>query len=63
MAASKERAKASRRKILQSNKVTLIEPDQEMREELVKEKIKVAKPKRKSALVEGDGQSMGMDMD
>jgi large subunit ribosomal protein L24e len=69
MAVSKERTRASRRKLLASNTVKLVEPitvdvEREETQEKVKEKIKVpAKPKRKSALVEGGGQSMGMDLD
>jgi len=66
MVASKEKLRASRKKIHSANVVTeLVEPvEGEAQPEKIKEKIKVsAKSKRPSALVQGEGRTMGMGMD
>ncbi|KDQ16219.1 hypothetical protein BOTBODRAFT_257373 [Botryobasidium botryosum FD-172 SS1] len=66
MVASKEKLRASRKKIHSANIVTeLVEPvEGEAQPEKIKEKIKVStKTKRPSALVQGEGRSMGMEID
>jgi len=66
MAASKEKLRASRKKILASNVVSeLVAPvEGEAQPEKIKEKIRVStKSKRPSALIQGEGRSMGMDLD
>lgn len=61
MAAAREKQKAHRRKVLEAAKssVTLHEP---IAAESSKEKIKVP-VKAKSALIHGEGRSMGMEID
>ncbi|KAF9535286.1 ribosomal protein L24e-domain-containing protein [Crepidotus variabilis] len=63
MAASREKHKAHRKKVLEATKskssVKLLEP---LAETPVKEKIKVAVI-AKSALIQGEGRSMGMEID
>jgi len=66
MAASKEKLRATRKKILASNAVSeLVAPvEGEVQPEKIREKIKVStKSKRPTALVQGEGRSMGMDLD
>lgn len=63
MAASREKLRAHRKKKLdKSSSVKLVEPMavETAEEEKVREKIKV---KSRSALVAGEGRSMGMDID
>ena len=67
MAAAREKLKASRQKKREKTKasVKLLEPmamDTE-EPERVKEKIKVLAKPRPSALIPGEGRSMGMDID
>jgi len=64
MAAAREKQRAHRKKKLEKTSVTLVEPmSVEFPEtEKVLEKIKVP-VKAKSALIKGEGRSMGMDID
>ncbi|KAJ7097814.1 ribosomal protein L24e-domain-containing protein [Mycena belliarum] len=63
MALSRDKHRAHRRKVLDAAKSSavkqLLQPAESSK---AREKIKVA-PKTRSALVEGEGRSMGMDMD
>jgi len=69
MAASREKVRAARKKKIAAEPVTLVQPisqDTQTEKVLLQEKIKVptAKSKRlKSALIQGEGQAMGMDLD
>lgn len=65
MAAAREKQRAHRKKKLEGKKsVTLVEPMsvESPETEMVLEKIKVP-VKAKSALIQGEGRSMGMDID
>lgn len=69
MAASREKLKASRRKKLEAKEakatsIRLVEPMavESPEREKVREKIKVS-AKSRSALIPGEGRSMGMDID
>jgi large subunit ribosomal protein L24e len=64
MAASREKKLAHRKKTLEAAKtsVKLVEPIDSVQMEKVREKIKVP-TKATSALIPGDGRSMGMDID
>jgi len=65
MAASREKLLSHRKKKLEKSKtVKLVEPvvGESPRTEMVKEKIKILS-KPRSALVSGEGRSMGMDID
>lgn len=64
MAASKEKLRATRRKKAEKTSVKLVEPMavDTAETEMVREKIKVS-VKSRSALIPGEGRSMGMDID
>ena len=64
MAASREKLRAHRKKKLEKASVKLVEPVATETEEgeKVREKIRVP-AKSRSALVPGEGRSMGMDVD
>ena len=64
MAAARENQRAHRKKKLEKTSVTLVEPMsvESPETELVLEKIKVP-VKAKSALIQSEGRSMGMDID
>ncbi|CAL1704669.1 unnamed protein product [Somion occarium] len=63
MAASREKLRAHRKKTVEKTTVRLVEPMAvESMEERVREKIKVH-AKSRSALIPGEGRSMGMDID
>ena len=64
MAASKEKLRAHRKKKLEKTSVKLVEPMavETPEKELLREKIKVS-TKARSALIPGEGMSMGMDID
>jgi len=64
MAAAREKQRAHRKKKLEKTSVTLVEPMsvESPETEKVLEKIKVP-VKAKSALIKGEGRSMGMDID
>lgn len=64
MAASREKLRAHRKKKAEKTSVKLVEPIavEANEAETVREKIKVS-TKSRSALVPGDGRSMGMDID
>ena len=61
MAAAREKLKAHRKRKLEKTSVKLLQPITP-EAQMVKEKIKVA-TKTRSALVAGEGMSMGMDID
>ena len=61
MAAAREKLKAHRKRKLEKTSVKLVQPITPQAE-MVKEKIKVA-VKTRSALVAGEGRSMGMEID
>ncbi|KAI0709251.1 ribosomal protein L24e-domain-containing protein [Earliella scabrosa] len=61
MAAAREKLKAHRKRKLEKTSVKLLQPITP-EAQMVKEKIKVA-TKTRSALVAGEGRSMGMDID
>ena len=63
MAASREKLRAHRKKKAEKTSVKLLEPvAMETSAEPIREKIKV-QSRSKSALVAGEGRSMGMDID
>ena len=64
MAAAREKQRAHRKKKLEKASVTLVEPMslESPETEKVLEKIKVP-VKAKIALIQGEGRSMGMDID
>ena len=64
MAASREKLRAHRKQKLQKASVKLVQPvaTRTAESEMVREKIKVP-VKAPSALVPGEGRSMGMDID
>ena len=62
MAASREKQRAHRKKTLEAAKTSTIKLHQPIAQEATKEKIKVP-VQAKSALVQGGGRSMGMDID
>ncbi|KAL1947915.1 hypothetical protein VTO73DRAFT_13639 [Trametes versicolor] len=61
MAAAREKLKAHRKRKLEKTSVKLVQPITPQSEK-IKEKIKVA-AKSRSALVSGEGRSMGMEID
>ena len=61
MAVAREKLKAHRKRKLEKTSVKLVQPITPQSEK-IKEKIKVA-TKTRSALVAGEGRSMGMDID
>ena len=61
MAVAREKLKAHRKRKLEKTSIKLVQPLTSQTEK-VKEKIKVA-TKTRSALVAGEGRSMGMDID
>ena len=61
MAVAREKLKAHRKRKLEKTSVKLLQPITP-EAQMVKEKIKVA-TKTRSALVAGEGRSMGMDID
>lgn len=61
MAAAREKLKAHRKRKLEKTSVKLVQPIT-IQSEKIKEKIKVA-AKSRSALVSGEGRSMGMEID
>lgn len=68
MAASREKQSAHRKKAIaaiKSSSVTLVQPDTPMADaSKIREKIKVpTKSKARSALIDGEGRSMTMDID
>ena len=64
MAVSREKLRAHRKKKLEKTSVKLLEPMtvDSAEAETVREKIKVP-AKSRSALIAGEGRSMGMDID
>lgn len=64
MAASREKLRAHRKKKLEKSSVKLVEPMAMETEEAVKVREKIKVPaKSRSALIPGEGRSMGMDID
>lgn len=66
MAASREKQRAHRKKVLEKAQVSveLHKPlEAEVSESRIRDKIKVAAKSSKSALIQGEGRSMGMDID
>ena len=61
MAVAREKLKSHRKRNLEKNSIKLVQPITPQAER-IKEKIKVA-TKSRSALVAGEGRSMGMDID
>jgi large subunit ribosomal protein L24e len=62
MASAREKIKAHRKKTaLPKSSVKLVQPLEKSENVAVREKIKV--PVRSSALIPGEGRSMGMDLD
>ncbi|TDL27312.1 hypothetical protein BD410DRAFT_762109 [Rickenella mellea] len=65
MAASRAKLRSHRKKVTEQTSIKLVEPMSAMSVEATPDKIreKVKVPARKSALVPGEGRSMGMEID
>jgi large subunit ribosomal protein L24e len=66
MAASREKQRAHRKKVLEKSRISveLHKPlEIEASESRVRDKIKISAKSSQSALVKGEGRSMGMDTD